>query len=189
MPCSLARQLLKTSYLAALLLIVATIFSGCLLPQDEYYIEDLPTIRNNPPSIVESQVTPPGHALTVSSADPCSVSFTLKVQDPDVLDRLYYRFYIDYVFPTVLNPAPNNPIFKEGIIEPSPTREEVRNDSVTFETLDPTHTIFTIGSHVVEALVTDSRISDRTDTVAEDGERQIGKAFYTWLVNVTGTCQ
>jgi hypothetical protein len=179
----LARRLLRFLFGVWVFLI-----AGCVLPQDEYYIEDLPPLRNRPPLVVESLASPPGHSYRISGGL-CDIKFDLKVGDPDVTDRLYYRFYIDYVFQTPQSPEPTNAIYKEGIIEPSPTREIVRNETVTFATLDRTHRIFQLGEHVVEALISDTRIASRDDVLAEDGQREVGKVFYTWLVSVTGPCQ
>jgi hypothetical protein len=70
---------------------------GCLLPQEEIFLNEFPEPRNRPPRIVEQQVQPTDRIIRGYGSDAmCELQFSVIVEDPDVSDTLYVNWFVDY---------------------------------------------------------------------------------------------
>ena len=63
----------------------ALLLAGCLLPQEDTILEDIPPPVNQPPAIIESEVQPPSRSFTVDGGTGCpDLVFSAPVEDPDL---------------------------------------------------------------------------------------------------------
>lgn len=127
------------------------LLGGCLLPQDDTLLDPLPR-KNRPPRILEQNVQPAQH---VTVATNCGTEFSAFVEDPDIDDKLTYRWYVDYD-PTVNSPtrAP----FEEGQLQNN--GQPVRSSSATW-TADTGSTrtpLSEVGPHLVTLMVFDGTL-------------------------------
>ncbi|MET0402184.1 MAG: hypothetical protein ABW123_07250 [Cystobacter sp.] len=169
------------------------VLGGCLIPQEERYLQTLPTARNNPPRIVENLVTPAFRIIRAhGAAPPCALEFSVFVEDPDVDDTILVRWYVDY------DPAqPGPPDWEETLLPDGKVR---RDKSVRIQAIFNSaqfSRLNTPGDHTVEVLVADRALLGREpqpDTyVLPDGEilRDPGYSVtYAWFVNTVsgGQC-
>ena len=65
--------------------------SGCFWPQDDQVFSDLPPKKNSPPRILPNQVKP---SLDYSYKPGCPNPFSFSVEDPDVSDVIYNRWFV-----------------------------------------------------------------------------------------------
>jgi hypothetical protein len=168
-------------FLAGLLLLLA----GCLLPQNDTILQDIPPPVNRPPAILEAEVQPTPRVFTVDGGPGCpNLAFIAPVEDPDVGDTLYYDYYVDSV-------ATSGQV-AQGTIPPSGSavRAEAATYTVSFASPGP---LQTPGGHFVEVLVADGPLvngSPLPRTVSlPDGGTRVDPTFavsYVWLVTVTG---
>src|SRR6218665_751061 len=68
---------------------------GCLIPQDEAFLSELPIPRNRPPRIVEKQVQPSERIIRGYGSDFCSMEFSVSVEYPDVGNTLPDNWFAD----------------------------------------------------------------------------------------------
>jgi hypothetical protein len=166
----------------------AILLGGCLLPQEDHILGDLPPRMNQPPQIVESLLTPASRFVTVQNGGNCPLlTFKAPVSDPDVEDRLIYNYYID----------PNlNPGFVKQAILPnggSPQRPDPAQLDVSFAVAGP---LQQPGQHVVEVLVADGPLVNRDPqprvVTLLDGGTALDPSYavtYAWVVTVNpGPC-
>jgi len=170
---------------AAWLAVLALGLEGCLLPQNDSILQDIPPPVNRPPAILEAQVQPSPRVFTVDGGAGCpALTFSAPVQDPDVGDTLYYDYYVDSLADTGQ--------VAQGTIPPSGSavRAEAASYTVNFGTAGP---LQTPGEHFVEVLVADGPLVNgspvpRTVPLADGGTR-VDATFavsYVWLLTVTG---
>jgi hypothetical protein len=167
---------------------------GCLLPQEEDYLNEFPIPRNRPPRIVEKQVQPPDRIIRGYGSDTCELQFSVAVEDPDLGDNLTAHWFIDYD-PTQPRGADNVDTLGSGDRELRDPRADFnpRFGSVEYSRLN------TPGEHVVEVIVSDNglvgreanpfihRLQDGTD-FKDPGYT----ATYVWFVRTEpagGDCQ
>ncbi|MGQ0505887.1 MAG: hypothetical protein ACT4TC_11275 [Myxococcaceae bacterium] len=137
----------------ALLLLGLT---GCFIPPgDDYFY-------NRPPVLIDVQ--PPEGILTLSSntQDPCQVQLTLsaQVEDPDLDDRTYYRWFVDDVATTV-----------EGAL---PVEKKLRRSILISWSFRPKYEplLEKVGTHTIDLVVADGFLIGKKpeqDYVLPDG--------------------
>ncbi|HEX8823503.1 MAG TPA: hypothetical protein VF794_26505 [Archangium sp.] len=133
---------------------------GCLIPQEETYLNEFPEPRNRPPRIVEQQVQPPERIIRGYGSDLCEFQFSVIVEDPDLNDTLYVNWFVDYD-PTQLRGA-------DGVGRLQPNNKVVRDERASFNPKIPSIDYSRLnvpGDHVVEVVVSD------TPLVGRDPER------------------
>jgi hypothetical protein len=161
---------------------------GCLLPQEDNILVDIPPPLNRPPAILEAEVQPASRVFTVDGGPGCpDLVFSAPVEDPDVGDTLYFDFYVDA--------QSDSALVAQGTVPPngSATRTEPATYSVDFST---TGMVQTPGIHLVEVLVADGPLVNGMPqpkvVPLDDGGTRTDQTFavsYTWLVTVTdGGC-
>lgn len=184
-----AGGLLSWRYRAAVAAVLLTTMTGCLIPQDDHTLVIPPPPRNRPPRIITDQVTPVTRTLYLSDSATCTTKqqFQVYFADPDVDDTLYYRWYVDYT-------ETRTGFLLEGRI--STNGKEVRDDSAVLQAnaADPASVFATPGPHLVEVIVSDGTLVDRTpqpraSTEPDAGDQETFVALWSWLVvTKTGSC-
>jgi hypothetical protein len=152
----LARNLLSRPAITGLGLGAALwVSGGCLLPQDETYLSELPQPRNRPPRIVESQVQPSERIIREYGAGLCALEFSVIVEDPDIGDTLSAHWYVDY--------DPAQPRGADNEYTLSPSSKPLREDRAYFRDSYGAigSRLSTPGDHLVEVVVSDSRLVSR----------------------------
>jgi hypothetical protein len=167
---------------------LATLLSGCLVPQEDHILGDLPPRKNQPPQILENLLTPIDRFVTVQNGSNCPLLvFKAPVSDPDVDDRLIYNFYVD---------ANLNPGFVKQATLPNggkPERPDPAEYDVSFQVPGP---LQQPGEHVVEVLVADGPLVNRDPqprvVTLLDGGTALDPSYavtYAWVVTVNpGPC-
>jgi hypothetical protein len=166
----------------------AILLCGCLIPQEDHVLGDLPPRKNQPPQILENLLQPANRFVTVQNGANCpDLSFVAPVSDPDVDDRLIYNFYVD----PDLNPA----FVKQAILANggSPQRPEPATYEVSFAVAGP---LQQPGEHVVELLLADGPLVNREPqprvVTLLDGGTALDPSYavtYAWVVTVNpGPC-
>ena len=162
--------------------------AGCLLPQEDHILEDLPPEMNQPPRILENLLQPAGRFVSVRNGADCpNLTFLAPVSDPDVDDTIIYNFYID----PDLDPAfvKQSQLGNNGQADrPDPATLEV-----SFATTGP---LQRPGEHVVEVLVSDGTLVNRDPqprpVKLPDGGTVLDTTYavtYAWVVTVSaGSC-
>ncbi|ADO72266.1 hypothetical protein [Stigmatella aurantiaca] len=165
--------------------------SGCMLPQDDIFLEELPERRNRPPRIVETQVQPPVRIIRdFGAAGQCELEFSVIVEDPDVDDRISVKWYLDY--------NPQNPIgpYRETDLARNGQSQRGERATLNINLRAANSPLRELGTHLVEALVTDSRLlagrQPESITYEGDGGVIVNPGFvvtYSWFVTtVQGDC-
>lgn len=128
--------------------------SGCLIPQDDTLFSGNPEAPNQPPRIVENQVSPQTRIIREFGSDSCRLSFELVVTDPDVNDRIDVSWYVDY--------APGRD--PERSMSLNPTRTPLRDDRATYDVdiSAAASPLSAPGLHLVEAVVADRQLDPST---------------------------
>jgi hypothetical protein len=171
---------------------VAWAAGGCLVPQDDTLLEGIPERRNRPPRIVESQVQPTEPIIQdFGAAGLCELDFSVVVEDPDVDDLITVQWFLDY--------DSQNPTGYYREFRLANNGEPQRGDRATLRiNLRAANSpLSTPGPHLVEAVVTDTRLVGRDpepkSRVVLDGGGIILNPGYvvthTWFVTtVRGDC-
>ena len=83
------------NYLAHVSVVAAAVFlAGCLVPPP---LEEQVEAVNQPPRIVvESLIPHPASGPVLMNSNCSSYSFRASITDPDALDKLYWRIFLDY---------------------------------------------------------------------------------------------
>jgi hypothetical protein len=166
--------------------------SGCLIPQDDSLLEDVPRFANRPPRIVEEQVEPSERILRSFGVGGCVLIFKVVVEDLDVDDSITVEWYVDY------NPSNPQGFYRQFAI--SPTGRPLRDGrgDLEMDLRAANNPLRPPGLHLVEALVTDRNLLNRQpappdDVLLPDGGVVKNPGFvtsYSWVVNtVAGECQ
>jgi hypothetical protein len=175
--------------MASVLLTLATVMLGCLVPQDFLFSDDPPPFKNSPVTIANPE--PPGTTVTLNNGlggtIACSETFSVSAFDPDLNDPLTVRWYVDYE-PT-LNPG----ILRERLLNNlgSPERGPT---SLVMDLNAPGNPLAPQGSHVLEVLVTDGLLDEDRNPVAksEDPDAGVNPSYvdrYVWVIKtVPGDC-
>lgn len=167
--------------------------TGCLIPQDDQTLVIPPPPRNRPPRFVTNQITPPQkRVIRLSTAAGCQSQqeFQVFVADPDVDDPLTVRWYVDY--DADIRPG----AAKEEVIQN--VAKELRNSPSTYnaDVSNPLNPLAAPGPHLLEVLVSDGILSDRTPqprapdpNVPDAGPQETFVALWSWLViSDPGSC-
>jgi hypothetical protein len=172
---------------------VACVAGGCLIPQDDALLEEIPQRRNRPPRIVETQVQPPERIIRdFGAAGLCELDFSVVVEDPDVDDLVTVRWYLDY---DAQNPTGAYREFRLAN-NGQPQRGDRATLSINLRAANSP--LSAPGVHLVEAVVSDTRLVGRDPepkgTVFLDGGGVIINpgyvVTYAWFVTtVRGDCQ
>lgn len=166
----------------------ALLGGGCLIPQEDNILPDIPPPLNQPPRIVETAVQPPATIFQVDGGTGCAgVVFRTPVEDPDVNDLLFFDYFVD------ANVNPNS--VAQGTLAPSgvPLRTDEATYTVSFAAPGPASSP---GIHLVEVVVADGPIVNRVSlprTVPlPDGGTRVDPTFavsHAWQMTVTdGGC-
>ncbi|SEK71194.1 hypothetical protein SAMN05444354_102145 [Stigmatella aurantiaca] len=166
--------------------------SGCILPQDDIFLEELPERRNRPPRLVESQTEPQARVIQdFGAAGFCDLVFSVIVEDPDVDDRISVKWYLDY--------NPQNPIgpYRETDLSRNGQAQRGERGTLNINLRAANSPLREPGAHVVEALVTDSRLlaNRQPESITHEGSDGgviVNPGYvvtYSWFVTtVQGDC-
>jgi hypothetical protein len=189
----LARGLLALSLRWLGLAWAAGMASGCLVPQDDTLLESIPQRRNRPPRIVETQVQPPDPIIQDFGANGlCELDFSVVVEDPDVDDLLTVRWYLDYDDQNPTGPYREFQLANNG----QPQRGDRATLHINLRAANSP--LSAPGTHLVEALVSDTRLVGRdpvpVGSITLDGGTVVVNPGYVvthaWFVDtVRGDCQ
>ncbi|MBM7115954.1 hypothetical protein [Archangium primigenium] len=160
--------------------------SGCLIPQDEAFLSEVPIPRNRPPRIVEKQVQPSERIIRGYGSDFCGLEFSVIVEDPDVGDVLTANWFIDY------DPSLPRGADRAVRLEPSADGNVVRDERAYFQPNFNSAAFDRLnvpGDHIIEVLVADSALvgRDPQPTVVKlpDGQDFSDPGYtasYVWFV-------
>jgi hypothetical protein len=169
---------------------------GCLLPQEEIFLNEFPEPRNRPPRIVEQQVQPTDRIIRGYGSDNmCELQFSVIVEDPDVSDTLYVNWFVDY------DSSQQRGADHVERIQPNSLPKEARDQRGTFNPKIPSIDFSRLnapGEHVVEVIVSDTplvgREPEKTPIRLEDGTETYDPGYaatYAWFVKTepAGDCQ
>lgn len=183
----LARQLLSPRVGWLLLCLLSGGWgTGCLVPQDDHLLQDLPQ-TNHPPRIVEDAVSPQARIITTDTACP-ELQFLAPVEDPDLGDLLFVNWYLSDL---TTNTAPLLPSRSDTIS--NSTGQLVRKDTAALTLgFGPGSPLQQPGVHVIELMVSDGAVVNRVpqprDLPLDGGTGTLTYAnTYVWVVNVTDT--
>ncbi len=136
----------------------AMMLGGCLVPQDDQLLEEYFQL-NRPPIILESTAVASGkHGAFVELETACPVWFEAVVEDPDVDDRVEYRWFV-----TDLNTSggsaegPNRTLADAGVL--TNTGSEVRQPvRIDFKEGQPLNPLRNPGTYLVELMAFDGTL-------------------------------
>jgi hypothetical protein len=165
---------------------LSVVCGACLLPQDDTILVDIPPPVNQPPAIVEAEVLPLSRIFSVDGGPGCpDLVFSAPVEDPDLLDVLYYDFYVD-------SDAGSTGLVAQGSVPPSGNAFRTQPASYDVDWSSP-GPLQTQGTHLVEVLVADgplvNGVPQPRSVALADGGTRIDETFavsFSWLVTVTG---
>jgi hypothetical protein len=130
---------------------------GCVVPQNESYLNELPIQPNRPPRIVENQVLPSERIIRGYGSEPlCELEFSLALDDPDIPDTLTVSWFVDY--------DPTQPRGADFVYKVEPRgNKALRDERAIFHPRfsSDTSRLTLPGDHVVEALVSDTALEGR----------------------------
>lgn len=163
--------------------------TACIIPQDDNVLEPLPAPLNRPPRIIPNLISPGNVPYKIQNGLNCPpASFSVAVEDPDVLDQINFAFYVDYV-PNAVNFAVT------GVLPASGRAQRTNLAKLEFQAAGQNPTsLFTVGTHFVDVIVADSSINPLTRdpdplVLPDGGESTRYSDRYTWFVEtVSGDC-
>jgi hypothetical protein len=158
---------------------------GCLVPQEEIFLNEFPQPRNHPPRIVEQQVQPPERIIRGYGTDNlCELQFSVIAEDPDLGDDLYVNWFVDY--------DPSQQRGADHVERIQTNGREVRDQRGTFNPKIPSldfSRLNVAGDHVVEVVVSDTplvgREPEKYSVPLEDGTEVLDTGYaatYVWFV-------
>jgi len=167
---------------------------GCLLPQEEIFLNEFPQPRNRPPRIVEQQVEPSNRIIRGYGSEVCELQFSVIVEDPDVSDTLYVSWFVDY------DPSQQRGADHVERIQPNSNAKAPRDQRGTFKPKIPSIDFSRLnvpGDHVIEVIVSDTplvgREPEKTPVLLENGTELYDSGYsatYAWFVRTaSGGCQ
>ena len=181
----LARALLT----GLLLTVPAFASTGCILPQDDTLLSDLPPALNRPPRFLEDNLVPGTGITPLSNGVGCEQQFVAYAEDPDAADTLYVSFFIDY---------DKNPDVSYGSTVITGSGGTVRGSaSLTLRTDQVGIPLFTVGDHAVDVVVSDEPLQSGrrprprpVGSVVDGGPVNSSFAvMHTWFIKtVPGDC-
>lgn len=138
--------------------------SGCLIPQDDQVLDDLPPRRNTPLRIVNRD--PEGPQTTYYTQTSCAPpqGFSLAVSDDDTVDFIYSLWFIDQdpnTVPFTTTPKPPGS---------SATREIKAPSASTFTNALAN---LTLGTHLLTVYVADTAFNEVDNQLVTAGPRQV----------------
>ncbi|MFZ5442843.1 MAG: hypothetical protein ACOZQL_22750 [Myxococcota bacterium] len=163
---------------------------GCLIPQDDQVLPDLPPRKNSPPRIVSNL---PKQSISYFTSAMCSaqnVPFKVVVSDDDVSDTLRSLWLIDY--DPSLGSAASAPFIPNAVTSrgqplrdmPEPTAQSFKSALANL----------TAGTHLLTVYVADREFQEFTGVVATvEREIFVGDASvpdtgftdsFTWVLKV-----
>jgi len=157
---------------------------ACIIPQDDNYLTEIPEQKNRAPRIVESQVQPSERIIKEYGTTVCNVEFSVAVEDPDVDDLLSVHWYVDY------DPAQPRGAYEEDQLRSTTVPQREERAYLRLNANQSGNPLATPGDHIVEAVVTDTRLINRVplpiDQKTEaDGGVLINPGYaasYAWFV-------
>ena len=163
--------------------VVLSLMSGCLSPVDGPIISENPPITNRPPAIVPGQVSPPEGVVTLN-ANCTQHHFQLGViEEQDLQDRLFVRWFIDY------DPETRPFVVQDNLLGSEQTDTAREAPSFVLEPESPRHfpqgiQVAPEGYHRLEAWVSDRNYEpgDPPNRKVPD-EARVDRAW--WLVRFT----
>lgn len=167
---------------------------GCLIPQGEEYLSELPAKLNHPVRIVEKQVQPPERIIRGYGTDLCDLDFSVIVEDPDIGDTIRAYWFVDY--------DTNQPRGADSEVKIEPKGiKAARDERASFHSrFDPAdiNRLNIPGDHVVEVVVTDTALAGREAQPKgiiqrPDGTNYVDPGYtasYAWFVRTEtgGNC-
>ncbi|MDY7227901.1 hypothetical protein [Hyalangium rubrum] len=171
---------------------VAWVAGGCLIPQDDTLLAELPQRRNRPPRILETQVQPLQRIIQdFGTNDLCELDFAVAVEDPDVDDLITVSWYLDY---NTENPTG---FYREFQLTNNGQPQRGDRATLRINLRAANSPLSEPGVHLVEALVSDARLVNREPEQRRvplaDGGFLINPGYvvtYAWFVStVRGDCQ
>jgi hypothetical protein len=182
---SLADTLLKAPRMGRMVLF-AMVASGCLLPQDDALIPDVPKAKNRYPRIIKETLLPGSpHTIEISDQACKQTDFGAFVEDPDIGDVINVRWFVE---------APSDhsgPVYPDTI---SPSSTPIRNTRVTArrEMLSALLALELDSPHKVELWIADGTFGQGVETLQREERLSDGGTIkdltytdtYTWSVTV-----
>jgi hypothetical protein len=158
--------------------------AACLIPQDDNYLTEIPEQKNRPPRIVESQVQPIERIIKEYGTTVCNLEFSVAVEDPDVDDLLSVHWYVDY------DPAQPRGAYEEDVLKSTNVPQREVQAYLRLNVTQAGNPLATPGEHLVEAVVTDTRLINRVPQPIDqktdaDGGVVINPGYaasYAWFV-------
>ena len=129
---------------------------GCVLPQEESYLSELPIPPNRPPRIVENQVQPSERIIRGYGTSLCQLDFSVIVEDPNLGDVISTNWWVDY--------DPVHPRGADSSDTLAPGQTAVRDERATFHSTFNSagfNLLNTPGDHVVEVVISDTPLQGR----------------------------
>jgi hypothetical protein len=134
---------------------------------------------------VESQVQPSERILKEYGTSPlCDLEFSVAVEDPDVDDFISVHWYVDY------DPAQPRGAYEEDQLRSTNVPQREERAYLRLNANQPGNPLATPGDHLVEAVVTDTRLINRVPLPIDqkpeaDGGVLINPGYtasYAWFV-------
>lgn len=187
----LASRLLHSSVVRWVgVFLLAVLVGGCLLPQDDDVLPLLPPKKNRPPRLLITTLEPTQVTSSGNGPNCLPLEFRASVEDPDIADLIAVKWYVD---PAGLG---SDPVKKEqGLRIDGKT---IRDDQARLSLqVTGAGELATVGRHVVEILVSDGQLIERSPqprpiTLADGGTdlnpTYTDSAF--WIVDIRpGDCE
>ncbi|MFT3708294.1 MAG: hypothetical protein QM817_11630 [Archangium sp.] len=138
--------------------------SGCLIPQDDQVLDELPPRRNTPLRIVNRE--PEGPQTTFYTQMSCAPpqAFTVAVSDDDTVDPIYSLWFIDQdpnTVPFTTTPKPPS----------SSTVREIKAPSAS--TFTNALANLSLGTHLLTVYVADTAFNEVDNQLVTAGPRQV----------------
>jgi hypothetical protein len=155
---------------------------GCLVPQEDRLIDDVPpTFVNRAPRVLD-EAAQPGRLTLLDTGSPCVLTFQAPIEDLDTDERgLRVRWFVDW---SESNPAP----FREDSVPPLLGAVRNRAVDLTLNLDSPGNPLRLVGEHVVELMIADGEIIGREaqQTPGPDGGIINPKYsdIHAWFVSV-----
>ncbi|WNG37369.1 hypothetical protein F0U61_29595 [Archangium violaceum] len=162
---------------------------GCLIPQNEEYLSELPVRLNHPLRLVEQQAKPSNRIIRgFGTSELCELEFSIPVEDLDLADTLVAYWFVDY------DPSQTRVDSIDYIFPDKGGTDAVRDKFASFRARYNAADIGRLsipGDHVVEVVVTDTSLlagrepQGKSSINLEDGtvyEDRGYTASYAWFV-------
>ncbi len=157
--------------------------NACFVPQDDHLLPDVPEPRNRPLRILESTVTP-SRLQSIGNGPTCQLTFSLRVEDPDINDFITVRWYVDY---SAGNPT--QPVDEDVLLNPGGKPQRSESAEYTALVGSATNPLHATGLHTVEAVVADGPLVGHDVVLPHPSQGDAGTNLsyivtYGWVVDV-----